>query len=326
MLLEINQLTKTFDAGRVKALAGVSLQLAAGKIYSILGESGSGKTTLARLIAGLERADEGSITLGGSLISSIATHLPPEKRPIGFVFQSYALFPHLSVQQNIAYGITTLSNWQERVEEMLQLVELKGYGKRYPHELSGGQQQRVAVARAMARNPELLILDEPFSNLDSTLRIGLRDELFKILQRTGVTAVFITHNAEDALAISDEIIVLLEGQLLQQAAPQELYQQPATPYVAQLFARLLPLSKKVLEAFSFEPASDKKYFLREHDFRINQTADYQSTATVRQMTFMGKYYLLTLDIGGQFLQIQVPQPVPEEEVTLAWSAVDLLVF
>ncbi|MEL7248656.1 MAG: ABC transporter ATP-binding protein [Bacteroidota bacterium] len=326
MLLEIEQLTKTFDAGRVKALAGVSLQLAAGKSYSILGESGSGKTTLARLIAGLERPDEGTISLEGTLISSIGHHLPAEERPVGFVFQSYALFPHLSVDQNIAYGISSLPNRQALVAEMLQLVGLEGYGHRYPHELSGGQQQRVAVARAMARKPELLLLDEPFSNLDSTLRIGLRDELFKILQRTGVTSVFITHNAEDALAISDEIIVLQDGQLLQQATPQHLYQQPATPYVAQLFAPLLPLSADLLAAFDFQPAPNQHYFLREHDFRINQIADYQTEATVRQTTFMGRYYILTLQVGDQLLQIQTPEPAAKEVVTLSWTAADLLVF
>ena len=166
MLLNIEHLSKYFDAGKVQALADVSLHTVAGKTYSVLGESGSGKTTLARLIAGLERPDNGTIYLDDTLISSDAMHLAPEKRAVGLVFQNYALFPHLNVAQNIAYGLRNqmTSQREETIRGSLDLVNLQGYQQRFPHELSGGQQQRVALARALALRPKLLLLDEPYSN------------------------------------------------------------------------------------------------------------------------------------------------------------------
>ena len=326
MLLHIKGLYKYFDRGKVKALSDVSLQLQAGKTYSILGESGSGKTTLARLIAGLESPDQGQIYLNNDLISSESYHLPAEKRSIGFVFQHYALFPHLNIAKNIEYGISNLPDKKERVNEMLRLVNLKGYGSRYPHEISGGQQQRVALARALALKPRLILLDEPFSNLDSTLRIDLRTEIFDILQKTGVCAVFITHNSEDAMAISNEVIVLKDGCLLQQASPEILYQQPATPYVARLFDTLVEMPVTLLELFGYTPKSASDYFLRSHHFSLNTPSDYCVNASVINTAFMGKYYYTEVTVGDHTFCIHSQTKPTKKQVLIGWSARDLLVF
>ena len=184
MLLEIHEVQKKFNNGNVIALNNVSLNLEQGNILAVVGESGSGKTTLIRLVAGLETLDKGEIIINNKMVSSNSIFIEPQDRKVGMVFQDYALFPHFTVFDNIAYGISKLSNKKERVEEVLQLVGLEGLGKRYPHELSGGQQQRVALARALAPKPELLILDEPFSNLDIILRNKLREDLLKILKKT----------------------------------------------------------------------------------------------------------------------------------------------
>ncbi|MEM9337102.1 MAG: ABC transporter ATP-binding protein [Bacteroidota bacterium] len=326
MLLKIDHLSKHFDGGKVKALNDVSLQLASGKSYAILGESGSGKTTLARLIAGLESPDQGEIYLNDVLIGSESHHVPVEKRAIGFVFQHYALFPHLTIRENITYGISNLGNKKQVVEEMLELVNLEGYGARYPHELSGGQQQRVALARALATKPGLIILDEPFSNLDSTLRVDLRTDIFGILQKTGVCSVFITHNSEDAMAIADEIIVLSDGRLLQQAKPEIMYSSPTTPYVARLFDPLIKLTSSLLEQFRYQPKPDARYFLRTHHFSFDATMDFHAKASIRSSTFMGKHYQIEIAIGNDTFYVASPQKPSETQVEIGWMEKDLMVF
>lgn len=233
-LLSIQGLSKSFNNGKVKALQNVSFSLEKGKIISIVGESGCGKTTLIRLISGLETPDAGEILMEDTVMSSETKFLPPENRDIGMVFQDCALFPHLTVYQNVTYGVR--KNYRkERATQVLDLVGLSGYGKRYPHELSGGQQQRVALARALAPNPKLLILDEPFSNLDVILRKQLRQDIANILRNTAMTAIFITHDIKDALAVSDEILVLQNGLKIQIGNTQEVYNNPADEYVKLLF-------------------------------------------------------------------------------------------
>jgi len=324
MLLQTRNLSKHF--GEIKALDQVSFQLEAGKTYSIVGESGSGKTTLARLIAGLERPDRGTIHLNSKLIASEGFHLPPEKRAVGLVFQDYALFPHLTVAKNIKYGIAKSEEKQRIVQSMLALVNLEGYESRYPHELSGGQQQRVALARALAPQPQLLILDEPFSNLDASLRTHLRTELFNILQQAGTSSIFVTHDTKDALAVSDEILILKDGQLLQQAPPTLLYQQPATPYVAQLFDAVVFLSPNLLQNFGYKPNENQDYYLKNHHFKINELTDYQSYATVKHTTFMGTHYALYLNIEGHDLIVKSEQKINHSDVRVGWNEKDLLLF
>ena len=184
-----------------------------GDIVGILGASGSGKSTLLRLIAGLEIPDNGEMLLNGRVIFNRKKLVQPEKRNIGMVFQDYALFPHMTVEKNIGYGISKTKNKEKRIQEVLNLVEMEEYGKRYPHELSGGQQQRIALARALAPKPSLLLMDEPFSSLDHDLQIKIRVELRSIIKKAGITSVFVTHNRENCESISDEIIELKFGKI-----------------------------------------------------------------------------------------------------------------
>lgn len=230
-ILTIQNVVKTFNKGKVIALNGVSFDLKVGNILAVVGESGSGKTTLIRLITGLAVLDEGVIRLQDKIVSSDSIFIAPEKRKVGMVFQDYALFPHLTIFENISYGISKKVNKKERVAEVLKLVGLSDVEKRYPHELSGGQQQRIALARSLAPSPELLILDEPFSNLDVLLRNQLREDIATIIKKTNTTAIFVTHDIKDALAISDDILVLQNGNIIQSGKTKDVVGSPNSTYV-----------------------------------------------------------------------------------------------
>jgi iron(III) transport system ATP-binding protein len=235
-LLELANVGKRFGDERPAAVDGLTFSLQAGRILALLGPSGCGKTTTLRLIAGFETPDAGHIAIGGRVVARAgAPSVPPEQRGVGVVFQDYALFPHLTVEANVAFGLSRLPRAERRgrVARMLDLVGLGEFGARYPHELSGGQQQRVAAARALAPEPALLLLDEPFSNLDADLRAQMRDEVQKILRTTGTTAIFVTHDQEEAFTIADEVGVLNEGRLEQLGPPETIYHNPATPFVAE---------------------------------------------------------------------------------------------
>jgi iron(III) transport system ATP-binding protein len=218
--------------GSVAAVRDLDLEVGRGEILALLGPSGCGKTTTLRLVAGFEAPESGTVEIGGRTVASPNTNLAPEKRRVGMVFQDYALFPHLSVAQNVAYGLPNGKKRKARVEEVLALAHLDGFAERIPHELSGGQQQRVALARALAPEPEVVLLDEPFSNLDAALRTRVRMEMREILTNAGATAVFVTHDQEEALSLADEVAVMMGGTIAQKAAPEDLYHNPATPEVA----------------------------------------------------------------------------------------------
>ncbi|MDD2608931.1 MAG: ABC transporter ATP-binding protein [Giesbergeria sp.] len=234
MFLALSQLQVRYGAQSVAAVRDVTFGLRAGDIGVLIGPSGCGKTTLLRAVAGLEPVSAGSIHLNRQLVGSPEGSLPPEQRRMGMVFQDYALFPHLSVGRNIAFGIHTLPRAEQaaRVKEVLQLVGLEGSEQRFPHELSGGQQQRVALARALAPRPQLMLLDEPFSNLDVELRERLAHEVRGILKEAGATALFVTHDQLEAFAIGDVIGVMQHGQLHQWDDAYTLYHRPATRFVA----------------------------------------------------------------------------------------------
>lgn len=225
-------ITKHF--GAVAALQDVDLHVEAGSMLALLGPSGCGKTTLLRVIAGLERPDTGRIDVGGVPLTGPDVFVPPERRRIGMVFQDWALFPHLSVERNVAYGVAKLDGAarKARVRDALEMVGLAPFGDRAPATLSGGQQQRVALARALAPQPSVLLLDEPFSNLDSALRVQVRTEVHRLLADLGVTTVFVTHDQEEAFVLGDDVAVMDEGHVVQQAAPAELYRAPASQWVA----------------------------------------------------------------------------------------------
>jgi iron(III) transport system ATP-binding protein len=234
MFLGVSSLGVNYVGRSKPAVHSVTFNLQAGEIGVLIGPSGCGKTTLLRAVAGLERAQHGTISLGPDIVSSEAVHVPAESRRIGMVFQDFALFPHLDVARNVAFGLAHLraNERQQRVAEVLELVGLQQSGSRFPHELSGGQQQRVALARALAPSPRLLLLDEPFSSLDVDLRERLAHEVRAILKAAGATALFVTHDQLEAFAIGDRIGVMNEGELHQWDDAYALYHRPATRFVA----------------------------------------------------------------------------------------------
>ncbi|MFD7409637.1 ABC transporter ATP-binding protein [Streptomyces sp. NPDC059866] len=232
--LRIEGLTKSYGPHAPPVLDGLDLTVPGGALAAVLGPSGCGKTTLLRIIAGFLRADAGSVTVGERVLTGPGVHLPPERRRIGIVPQEGALFPHLSVARNVAFGLTGLDRTarRHRTEEMLELVGLAGYGDRMPHELSGGQQQRIALARALAPRPALVLLDEPFNALDSVLRAGVRADVRTALRLSGATAVLVTHDQQEALSTVDLVAVVRNGRVAQCDTPQQVYRRPADPWVA----------------------------------------------------------------------------------------------
>ena len=249
MFLEVSQLSVTYPGGRQAAVQQVSFGLHAGDIGVLIGPSGCGKTTLLRAVAGLEPVTQGQIQLAGQVVSSAGLTLAPEARQIGMVFQDYALFPHLDVAGNVGFGIAHLSRSERvaRVAEVLALVGLAGQQQRYAHELSGGQQQRVALARALAPRPRLLLLDEPFSNLDVDLRERLAHEVRSILKAANTTALFVTHDQLEAFAIGDTIGVMHQGQLHQWDDAYTLYHRPASRFVAEFIGHGVFTPATILE-------------------------------------------------------------------------------
>ena len=232
-VLELRSVSCAYEPGR-PAVQGISFAAQEGEILCLLGPSGCGKTTILRAIAGFEPVRSGQLFLSGQLVSSPDVTIPTEDRHVGMVFQEYALFPHLRVQDNIAFGLHALGRSERaaRVQEMLRLTGLEGFERRYPHELSGGQQQRVALARALVQNPVVLLLDEPFSNLDPDMAGRMRQELHDLLRRTKTTTVLVTHDHDEAFAMADRIAVLNQGRLEQFDTPEMTYHMPATPFVA----------------------------------------------------------------------------------------------
>lgn len=244
--LQLADLTKQY--GQTLAVEQFDLNVAKGEFVTFLGPSGCGKTTVLRMIAGFEHPTSGTVTINGRDV----TPIPPNRRNIGMVFQNYALFPNMSVADNVAFGLTvqgkSKSERTQRVEEVLTLVQLEAFAQRYPYQLSGGQQQRVALARALAFRPELLLLDEPLSALDAKVRGELRQEIRRIQQELGITAIFVTHDQEEAMSISDRIVVMNKGRVEQVAAPFEVYNYPSTPFVASFVGTLNRLPCKVENA------------------------------------------------------------------------------
>jgi iron(III) transport system ATP-binding protein len=226
--------------GRQRVVDGVSFELPDGEVHCLVGPSGCGKTTILRLIAGLELVQGGRISLGGELVAEPGYAIPPEVRRVGLMFQDFALFPHLRVLDNVAFGLRGLDprRRRQRAEELLAQVDMSGYGDRYPHMLSGGEQQRVALARALAPNPRVILLDEPFSSLDATLREHVRDDAIALLRRSGTPVLMVTHDAEEAVRVADRIHVMLGGRIIQSGTPAELYRRPASPFVAGFFGPL----------------------------------------------------------------------------------------
>ena len=226
--LQADGITKRF--GAIAAVDDASLGVAEGETLALLGPSGCGKTTLLRLLAGLDRPDRGSIALAGETLTGAGAFVPPERRRIGMVFQDWALFPHMTVARNVAFGLAR--DEHDRAAETLELVGLSGVADRYPEELSGGQAQRVALARALAPRPRVLLFDEPFSNLDTELRVQVRSDVAGLMREVGMTSIFVTHDQEEAFVVGSRVAVMREGRIVQVGSPSEVYEYPVTPWVA----------------------------------------------------------------------------------------------
>ena len=311
-------LTKSF--GNVVAVDDFDLDVSTGSLVGLLGPSGCGKTTLLRLIAGFEVPDSGRIEIGSQTVVDRSIFVPPERRRVGMVFQDYALFPHMNVARNISYGLSDDAKRGRRVTEVIDLVGLGGLDYRYPHELSGGQQQRVALARALAPQPEVILLDEPFSNLDAALRDRVRREMRAILSETETTAVFVTHDQEEALAMSDTVAVMKEGKIIESGTPHDLYLHPTDRWVAEFvgeadFVQGMAANGQVVTEFgTFRSTGDgpMEVMIRAEDVRVRPASD--GEGEIVSLEFYGHDQLIWIRVAsGKLIRSRMP-PSPELKI------------
>ena len=314
--LRLSGLYKAFR--NTEAVADVNLDVARGEIFCLLGPSGCGKTTTLRLIAGFDVPDAGTVHIGGRLVFGVGVNESPEKRRVGMVFQDGALFPHLTVAQNIAFGLARRNRQKAKVQDALQLVNLEGYEDRYPHQLSGGQQQRVALARALAPEPDLILMDEPFSGLDPGLRAQLRQEVRAILRERGATVVCVTHDQEEAMQLGDRVVVMNQGRIEQMGSPEAVFHNPDTRFAAEFFGKadFLPAWQDG-EYLSSEvgrmpwppfwpipwPANRELQVMVRPDC-LDVVADAAGDCIVAQRDFMGAFNLYSVELpSGQQVQV-----------------------
>ncbi len=326
-VLKIEGVIKRFSKATSNVIDGLSFSIMQGEIVALVGESGSGKTTLTRLISGLDHINEGCITLNGKIVSSDHIFIEPEDRAVGLVFQDYALFPHLTVFENVAYGLLKGENKKNRVEEVLGLVGLSSFQKRYPHQLSGGQQQRIALARALAPKPELIILDEPFSNLDASNKDKLSFEIEQIIRNTGVTAIYVTHDTQNAMLVSDKMIVINKGRIAQLGTPKELYTSPHSLKVASLFTALIILNQEDLSYFNFKANHNTRYAIRVIHLEVNDTLKNQCSIKVLSSKFyLDSYVNFGYLPNGKKINFNSKEAFEDKVINLAFEEINLLNF
>ncbi|MDR3472499.1 MAG: ABC transporter ATP-binding protein [Devosia sp.] len=348
--LRLDSLVKAFGPNTV--VKGANLSFNRGEFITLLGPSGCGKTTILRMIAGFERPTSGSILVEGKEIN----HLPPNQRQIGMVFQAYALFPNMNVEDNVGFGLKIAgmpaTERRARVAEMLKLIGLPAYGKRYPFEMSGGQQQRVALARALAPKPRMLLLDEPLSALDAKIRVSLREEIRSIQRDLGITTIFVTHDQEEALSISDRIVVMSAGNVEQFGTPHEVYNRPATRFVAGFVGTLNTLNATVLDVANRSVAVDGQRFtlpampagasanaplsltLRPEAVSLGKPngQDVVLEGKIKEVSFLGSVIRLRVDLGSNMLSLDTfndkhaPPPALDEKVMVSLSSNDILIL
>lgn len=319
MVLQINGLSKRYSRKDAFALHDLSLNVEKGELLALIGESGSGKTTLLRLIAGFEVPDSGEILINDVEVAGERVLLAPEKRNISMVFQDYALFPHLNIYRNVAFGI---HKWKRkdkeaRVAEMLSLVGMSEVGNRFPHQLSGGQQQRIALARALAPRPELILLDEPFSNLDTNLKEQVREDIRKIIKSTNTTAVFVTHDTKDALSTADKIAILREGQVQQYGTPEEVFNSPENIYVANFFGKINILKANKTEggiesevgfiSGNFDPPSCDRFYIgiRPEHIKLSDPEPGTISGIVKEVFYLGDQKQVHFEVNHQSKPIRL---------------------
>jgi iron(III) transport system ATP-binding protein len=341
-LLCLEHVTKYYPSQRLPAVENLGLELEKGEILALLGPSGCGKTTTLRLIAGFERPDAGLVEIGGKVMADGHTFVPPEQRGVGVVFQEYTLFPHLTVAENILFGLRKLGaeSRRARLHEMLETVGLTSLARRYPHELSGGQQQRVALARALAPRPAVMLLDEPFSNLDADLRTHMLHEVYAILRELGTTAVFVTHDHEEAFMVADRVGVLNRGRLEQLGRPEEIYHLPATRFVARFVGKANFIVGQVVGAHietvigsfpntsGFPQGAAVEVMFRPNQFELRP--DPAGDATVVSSRFRGADTLVVVQFAsGLTLQSQQPSTLllqPRERVRVIAQPCHVVAF
>ncbi|MDD6333691.1 MAG: ABC transporter ATP-binding protein [Clostridia bacterium] len=300
--VELRNINKTY--GKFKASNDINLEIEKGKLIALLGPSGSGKTTILRMIAGLETADSGDIVIDGKVVNDV----PASKRGIGFVFQNYALFRYMTVYDNIAFGLK-VNKWKKsdiknRVDELIELVGLSGMEKRYPNQLSGGQRQRVAFARALAPNPELLLLDEPFAAIDAKVRQELRSWLRDMITKVGITSIFVTHDQDEAIEVADEIVVTNHGHIEQIGTPREIYREPKTAFMAEFMGHPVHIEQiNKLKGFSQLDDSVKAVLRPENvnitklDEKVDSVASVEKGIVTGKL-FRGKEVEITVNVNG----------------------------
>ena len=317
-LLNLQSLYHSY--GNIECLKDINFEVSKGEVIALLGPSGSGKTTILRAIAGLEKLNSGSISINNYIISSKKIFQPPEKRNIGFVFQDYALFPHLSVLNNILFGLSRAEKY--KAYEVMKLLDIERLKHSYPHEISGGQQQRVALARALAPSPKVILLDEPFVRLDIRLREKVRDEVLHLLKKSETTAIIVTHEAEEAMFMSDRIVVINEGRLMQVGRPSDLYNRPKSKFVAEFFGEvnLIPgiikngKIRTVLGDFhskNFDNETPVNLIIRHEGIKLVEIKDDQiPQAKVLETRLLGRYSLIHLQMEKNNTKIHLHARIP----------------
>ncbi len=310
MYLEVENLVKSF--GNIPVIKNLTFSIEKGQLISFVGESGSGKSTFLKCLSGLENINSGKVILNNKIINDKNLFVKPQRRKIGYVFQDYPLFPHLNIRENICFNLE--KRYFKNFEDIVKLTNLKQLLERYPHEISGGEQQRVSIARSIIREPDLLLLDEPFSNLDANIKYSIRDEICKIIKKTNTTTILVTHDINDALNISDKILIFKAGIVQQYSDPEKMYCEPANCYCAE-----------VLGEINKFPKDDKIYYIRPENLKVVDSSS--NSIIIEKCFFQGKSYKLLGKYENNIWSLYSKTPLKiNSEVFFEYSDSDLIYF